>query len=58
MAEDGATGGCVLCHEPDFQRGGFGPRTIMICDQCEREFHVGCLADAGLAHLDALPEGE
>jgi hypothetical protein len=33
----------VLCKEHDFQRGGFGERTILICDQCEREFHVGCL---------------
>ena len=27
----------------DFERDSFGPRTIIICDQCEREFHVGCL---------------
>jgi hypothetical protein len=51
-------GGCVLCHEVDFQRGGFGPRTIMLCDQCEREFHVGCLKKCGKAELDAVPEGE
>lgn len=30
---DTLAGGCVLCHEVDFQRGGFGPRTIMLCDQ-------------------------
>ena len=50
-------GGCVLCDSPDFQRGGFGERTMIICDQCEREFHIGCLAEAGRAHLTALPEG-
>jgi hypothetical protein len=50
-------GGCVLCHELDFQRGGFGPRTIMLCDQCEREFHVGCLRKCGVADLEAVPEG-
>lgn len=37
--------GCVLCKKHDFQRGGFGERTILICDQCEREFHVGCLKE-------------
>lgn len=30
----------------------------MICDQCEREFHVGCLRDAGRARLSALPDGD
>jgi hypothetical protein len=48
----------VLCHEVDFQRGGFGPRTIMLCDQCEREFHVGCLKKCGTCELEAVPEGE
>jgi len=55
---DTLAGGCVLCHEVDFQRGGFGPRTIMLCDQCEREFHVGCLKKCGKCELDAVPEGE
>lgn len=55
---DTLAGGCVLCHETDFQRGGFGPRTIMLCDQCEREFHVGCLKKCGKCDLDAVPEGE
>lgn len=55
---DTLAGGCCLCHEVDFQRGGFGPRTILFCDQCEREFHVGCLKAAGTADLQAVPEGE
>jgi hypothetical protein len=55
---DTLAGGCVLCHEVDFQRGGFGPRTIMLCDQCEREFHVGCLKKCGTCELEAVPEGE
>ena len=50
-------GGCVLCHRSDFQLAGFGPRTIIICDQCEREFHVDCLAASGRARLAGLPEG-
>ena len=49
--------GCTFCHEPHFQRE-FGPGTIMICEQCMREFHVGCLEDNGLAKLDSLPEGD
>ena len=53
-----AGGGCALCASPDFQRDGFGPNTVLICDQCEREFHVGCLQRSGIAELTALPEGE
>lgn len=48
---DGLGSGCVLCHEPDFLRGAFGDRTIIICDTCEREFHVGCLREQGRADL-------
>ena len=40
---DCIAGGCVLCRCSDFLKDGFGPRTIIICDQCEREFHIGCL---------------
>jgi GNAT superfamily N-acetyltransferase len=54
---DTLCGGCVLCRETDFQKD-FGPRTIMICEQCEREFHVGCLPGAGLAPLAAEPRPE
>ena len=50
-------GGCVLCNSPDFLRGGFGDRTMIICDQCEREFHIGCLAEHGRAKLTELPDG-
>jgi len=55
---DSLSGGCVLCREPDFQRGEFGPRTVIYCDQCEREFHVGCLEKRGLSNLQALPQGD
>ena len=53
-----SAGGCVLCHDPEFQKGAFGPRTMMLCDQCEREFHVGCMAVAGMKTLSGLPEGD
>ncbi|CAL8466932.1 g6468 [Coccomyxa elongata] len=59
VAGDAAlAGGCVLCDNPDFLRGGFGERTMIICDQCEREFHIGCLAQHNRAHLTELPEGD
>jgi len=57
-APDLIPGGCVLCHRADFQLAGFGPRTIIICDQCEREFHVDCLAASGRARLGGLPVGD
>jgi hypothetical protein len=47
----GQGAGCVLCKASDFLRGGFGDRTIMICDTCEREFHVDCLRGAARCDL-------
>eukprot|EP00884_Botryococcus_braunii_P009424 jgi/Botrbrau1/18483/Bobra.0072s0063.1 len=35
-------GGCRICHSHDFQRN-FGARTMLICEQCEQEYHVQCL---------------
>jgi hypothetical protein len=52
-------GTCNLCFKPDFLAGDtFGDRTMLFCDSCEREYHVGCLRDAGACDLAALPEGE
>ncbi|PIA43573.1 hypothetical protein AQUCO_01900163v1 [Aquilegia coerulea] len=51
-------GGCTLCRVPGFSRVGFGPRTIILCDQCEKEFHVGCLRDHNMADLKELPKGK
>lgn len=42
---------CVLCHEPDFSEDQFGDRTVIICDQCEKEYHVGCLRKKGMDNL-------
>ncbi|PON71192.1 Autoimmune regulator [Trema orientale] len=50
-------GGCALCREHEFSKSGFGPRTVLFCDQCEREFHVGCLKDHGMQDLKELPTG-
>ncbi|CAN8287420.1 unnamed protein product [Cochlearia groenlandica] len=49
--------GCVLCSGSDFCRSGFGPRTIIICDQCEKEYHVGCLNSHNVEDLKELPKG-
>ncbi|KAI4383773.1 hypothetical protein MLD38_009573 [Melastoma candidum] len=51
-------GGCALCRGHGFSRSGFGPQTVIICDQCEKEFHVSCLRDQGMADLKELPEGD
>lgn len=51
-------GGCTLCWVPGFNKSGFGPRTIIFCDQCEKEFHVGCLKDHNMADLKEKPEGK
>ncbi|OVA19479.1 Pectinesterase [Macleaya cordata] len=50
-------GGCTLCRCHGFSKSGFGPRTVIICDQCEKEFHVGCLKDHKMADLEELPKG-
>ncbi|XP_077220691.1 uncharacterized protein LOC143854550 [Tasmannia lanceolata] len=51
-------GGCVLCRCHDFSKSGFGPRTVLLCDQCEKEFHVGCLKDHNMGNLKELPKGK
>uniref|UniRef100_A0A1J3CMF9 Chromodomain-helicase-DNA-binding protein 4 n=1 Tax=Noccaea caerulescens TaxID=107243 RepID=A0A1J3CMF9_NOCCA len=51
------TNGCVLCSGSDFCRSGFGPRTIIICDQCEKEYHIGCLSSRNIVDLKELPKG-
>eukprot|EP00976_Prorocentrum_cordatum_P041992 850677-Prorocentrum_minimum.AAC.1 len=55
---DCVAGGCVLCRCSDFLKDGFGARTIIICDQCEREFHIGCLQKFMGIALNAIPEGD
>ena len=55
---DEITGGRVLCHIPDFERGAFCDKTSIICDQCEREFHVGCLRKHKMCHLSSIPKGK
>ncbi|KAI3809426.1 hypothetical protein L1987_25398 [Smallanthus sonchifolius] len=49
------TGGCVICRAHDFSVAEFDDRTVMLCDQCEKEYHVGCLRESGRCDLKALP---
>ncbi|KAG6417658.1 hypothetical protein SASPL_119842 [Salvia splendens] len=42
----------------EFSRSGFNDHTVMICDQCEREYHVKCLREQEIDDLKALPETE
>ncbi|XP_022944249.1 uncharacterized protein LOC111448757 [Cucurbita moschata] len=51
-------GGCALCRCHDFSKSGFGPRTVILCDQCEKEFHVGCLKEHNMENLKELPQGK
>ncbi|XP_016669725.2 increased DNA methylation 1 isoform X3 [Gossypium hirsutum] len=49
-------GGCAICREYDFSSTTFDDRTIIFCDQCEKEFHVGCLRDSGQCDLKEVPK--
>ncbi|XP_057955697.1 uncharacterized protein LOC131149343 [Malania oleifera] len=56
-APDSELGGCVLCRGQAFIKNGFCSRTVILCDQCEKEFHIGCLRDHNLGDLKELPAG-
>ncbi|GKV26237.1 hypothetical protein SLEP1_g35580 [Rubroshorea leprosula] len=49
---------CVLCRGHNFSKSGFGPHTVILCDQCEKEYHVGCLRDHNIDDLKELPAGQ
>ncbi|KAL2509140.1 Acyl-CoA N-acyltransferase with RING/FYVE/PHD-type zinc finger domain [Forsythia ovata] len=49
---------CVICRGYDYSKSGFGPRTVILCDQCEKEYHVGCLKKCKIADLKELPKGK
>ncbi|RZC77214.1 hypothetical protein C5167_001356 [Papaver somniferum] len=51
-------GRCSLCRSTGFSKSEFGPRTVIICDQCQKEYHVGCLKDHKMADLQELPKGD
>ncbi|CAL2264717.1 unnamed protein product [Prunus armeniaca] len=47
-----------LCRGHEFSGSDFGPGTVILCDQCEKEFHVGCLKDNGIEDLKEIPKGK
>ncbi|KAL6657289.1 hypothetical protein ACP70R_005069 [Stipagrostis hirtigluma subsp. patula] len=49
---------CSICDRSDFDpdAAAFTDKTIMYCDQCEREYHVGCVRDRG-DELSCCPQG-
>ncbi|XP_020215166.1 uncharacterized protein LOC109799085 isoform X2 [Cajanus cajan] len=49
-------GGCALCRCQYFTKS-FGPRTVIICDQCEKEYHIVCLKNHNIQNLKELPKG-
>ncbi|CAK7333833.1 unnamed protein product [Dovyalis caffra] len=49
-------GGCVVCRAHDFSGDTFDDRTVILCDQCEKEFHVGCLRESGQCDLKEIPK--
>ncbi|KAI3696718.1 hypothetical protein L6452_29221 [Arctium lappa] len=49
---------CVLCRCHDFSKHVFNDRTVIVCDQCEKEYHIGCLREHNMADLKALPKGK
>ncbi|XP_073311020.1 increased DNA methylation 1-like [Primulina huaijiensis] len=58
-------GGCALCRlcsgsslDHDFSAAEFNDSTVIICDQCEKEYHVGCLRENKIDDLKELPEKE
>lgn len=51
-------GGCVFCRGHNFSKTGFDEGTVIICDQCEKEYHVGCLKEHNIEDLKELPTGK
>nr|BAK07953.1 predicted protein [Hordeum vulgare subsp. vulgare] len=49
---------CSICDSSDYDpdTNKFTEKTIMYCDQCEREYHVGCMRNKG-DQLTCCPEG-
>ncbi|GMH42989.1 hypothetical protein BSKO_10911 [Bryopsis sp. KO-2023] len=58
---DYVCGSCALCGSPDYEEVNgkwLSPRTIIICDTCECEYHIGCLRNNKMADLKELPDGD
>eukprot|EP00898_Chlorokybus_atmophyticus_P004155 jgi/Chlat1/4740/Chrsp308S04736 len=49
---------CRICGKSEFAPEGFNEKTVLICDQCEREYHVGCLRRELGFGLEEIPPGD
>ncbi|CAM0907464.1 unnamed protein product [Alopecurus aequalis] len=50
---------CVICNSGKFEPATeeeFTDKTVVYCDQCEREYHVGCIRSRG-NQLECRPKG-
>ncbi|KAJ3689119.1 hypothetical protein LUZ61_018283 [Rhynchospora tenuis] len=56
IAPETSVGGCVLCEVPGFCATGFNDETMLLCDQCDKEYHIGCLRKHNIADFEKLPE--
>ncbi|KAL5721026.1 hypothetical protein ACHQM5_013635 [Ranunculus cassubicifolius] len=57
IVETNEPGGRAICRLQTFSME-FGPKTVIICDQCEKEYHVGCLPEEKVAGWEEVPVGD
>lgn len=48
---------CQVCRKPDFTREGFDDNTILLCDHCNAQYHVGCHRHRFNSEITELPSG-
>ncbi|XP_052209044.1 uncharacterized protein LOC127812622 [Diospyros lotus] len=50
---------CGICGRSIFNkdREQFTDDSVLICDQCEHQYHVGCLREMGITNVDCRPKG-
>ncbi|OVA02721.1 GNAT domain [Macleaya cordata] len=50
---------CGICERSEFDGDTekFTEKTVLYCDQCEREYHVGCIRQRELVKLESCPKG-
>ncbi|XP_042510627.1 uncharacterized protein LOC122086021 isoform X2 [Macadamia integrifolia] len=50
---------CCICGQSEFNENveQFTEKTVLYCDQCEREYHVGCLKKRRRVQLESCPKG-
>ncbi|KAG0458588.1 hypothetical protein HPP92_023745 [Vanilla planifolia] len=50
---------CHVCGQSEFNPDTeqFTEKTILYCDQCEHEYHVGCIREKGWGSLHSRPSG-